>query len=170
MTACSKVTFSNLENTFPYISSKTLSSNLLPSSVICGLCRSGSGAQHLAHLLSGDTASSIPRLHLYSPHPQRLSSQLSLCAGSLRPSGVTLKITPPQHKANKRRARAAGLPWLLSSSPWPGIPSGPRVVPRPRLLRPRGGCPTSRPHNGLWPAPHFIVPGKARAGRRGTSK
>lgn len=52
-------------------------------------------------------------------------------AGSLRPSGVTLKITPPQHKANKRQARAAGLPWLLSSPLRPGIPSasGPQASP-----------------------------------------
>lgn len=97
-----------------------------------GLCRSRSGAQLLAHLLSGDTASSIPRLpSLLTPPPETLFSAVPLRAGSLRPSGVTLKITPPQHKANKRRARAAGLPWLLSSPPRPGIPSasGPQASP-----------------------------------------
>lgn len=82
--------------------------------------------------MSGDTAGSVPRLpSLLTPPPETLFSAVPLRAGSLRPSGVTLKITPPQHKANKRRTRAAGLPWLLSSPPRPAIPSasGPQASP-----------------------------------------
>lgn len=101
--------------------------------------------------MSGDTASSIPALpSLLTPPPETLFSAVPLRAGSLRPSGVTLKITPPQHKANKRQARAAGLPWLLSSPPRPGNPSasGPQAsraqASRPVPYEPASQRPVAR--------------------------
>lgn len=130
-TACSKVTPSNLENTFPCISSKTLSCNLRPSSELSADSAGVGAGLSILHTCCQVTPPAASRAsHLYSPHPQRLSA-VPLRAGRLRPSGVTLKITPPHHKANKRRARAAGLPWLLSSPPRPGIPSasGPQASP-----------------------------------------
>lgn len=116
----------NLETTFPYISSKTLSSNLLPGSELSAVSAGAGAGLSILHTCCQVTPPAASRAPI-STHPTPRDSLLSCPsarrAGSLRPSGVTLKITPPQHKANKRQARAAGLPWLLSSPPRPGIPS-----------------------------------------------
>lgn len=145
--------------------SKTLSSDLLLSNVSYqrSLRVWGARAHHLAHLLSGDPASSIPRLPSPpSPPPETLLSCPS-ARGEPTAFRSHLKITPPHHKANKRRARAAGLPWLLSGPPWPGIrsPSSPQASPAQASRR----VPSSRPHNGPRLAPHLLCPGgHARAG------
>lgn len=136
--------------------------------VISGLCGRGDRAHHLAHLLSGDPACSIPRLP--SPLTPPPGTLLSCPCARGEPTAFRshLKITPPHHKANKRRAKAAGLPWLLSSLPRPGIgsASGPQASPAQGLavgpLQPATQRPKAR-------AP-LIVPGRTRAGWRRATK
>lgn len=167
-TARSKVThFQTLKNTSPTLLLKLfqaifcLAQQHELSAVSAGV--GGDRAHHLAHLLSGDPASSIPRL----PSPPAPPPETLLSCPSARGEPTAfrshLKITPPHHKANKRRSRAAGLPWLLSGPPRPGIQSssGPRASPAQASRR----VPSSRPHNGPRLAPHLLCPGgHARAG------
>ena len=147
--------------------------------MIRGPRRSGGGARHPAHLLSGDTASSIQRTHLPTPpHPQRVPSlpAFSTLEAYSLPELPFKKNSQPQSKQKadlKMNEGNGGVP-ACPRQPVPGQPPPrPCLAPIPRVSPSRQPSPLRRTrarrlhHRHLALGPDLLCGGRQLAGRRG---